>query len=160
MIIGYGNIDRGDDGVAYAVVNALRRSRGLLPLGEEETGLEALGAETDTLFLSQLTPELVETLCPYDRIVFVDAHATTDLPEVHCQSVSADGAPALLLHHFTPGMLLGLLKILYGREPAALLLSVRGHDFDFRRGLSPKTQAWARQAAERLKAWLGEASRS
>ena len=42
LIIGYGNIDRADDGVAYHVINALRRQWGMDILDGETTGLEAL----------------------------------------------------------------------------------------------------------------------
>jgi len=60
LIIGYGNIDRADDGVAYDVINALRRRLGQEILHEGDTGLEDLGRPIDSVFLSQLAPELME----------------------------------------------------------------------------------------------------
>jgi len=156
LVIGYGNIDRADDGVAFAVINALRRRQGRMPLGEDETGLEALGVPVDTVFLSQLTPELMEALCDYERIVFVDAHVLPDAEGLYCQAVTAESAPSILIHHVTPGMLLALLKALYGREPAACLVSVRGYDFDFHRCLSPQTEALVEAAAVRIVGWLEE----
>ena len=45
LVIGFGNIDRADDGVAYHVVNHLRRRLGKELLPEDETGLELLGGE-------------------------------------------------------------------------------------------------------------------
>lgn len=156
IVIGYGNIDRADDGVALAVVNELRRTLGLPPLGEDDTGLGGLGQGVDTVFLSQLSPELAETLCDYERIVFVDAHVLPGVEGLHCQDVTAESAPSILIHHFTPGMMLALLKALYGREPAARLVSVRGYDFNFHRRLSPPTRDGAADASAEIRRWLGE----
>lgn len=154
LIIGYGNIDRADDGVAYEVINALRRHQGLEILDEESTGLEALGSEVDSIFLSQLTPELMELLCGYDRVVFVDAHVYQDIDDLHCQSVLPEYAPASLTHHLTPGMLLVLIKAVYGREPVGHLVSIRGYDFGFHRNLSAGTRALVGQAVDHLLQWL------
>ncbi|MBI5581601.1 MAG: hypothetical protein HY895_20800, partial [Deltaproteobacteria bacterium] len=45
-VIGFGNLDRGDDGVAFDVVNLLRRQLGLKLLDAEETGLDDRGGDT------------------------------------------------------------------------------------------------------------------
>ena len=156
LIIGYGNIDRADDGVAHEVVNALRRLQGRAPLSEEETGLEALGAEVDTVFLSQLTPELVETIRDYDRVVFVDAHVYPEADGLHCRDVGQECNPSIFTHHVTPGMLLGMAKALLGHDPIAHIVSVRGHDFDFHRRLSPLTRKLAKQAVDYICRWLEE----
>jgi hydrogenase maturation protease len=154
LIIGYGNIDRGDDGVAHAVINALRRRQGRDPLDEENTGLEGLGAEVDTVLLSQLTPELVETLRDYDHLLFVDAHIYPGIDDLHCRAVAPEDAPSILIHHFTPGALLALLRALYGKAPIGHLVSVRGHDFDFHRHLSPETRALSERAIDYIERWL------
>ena len=156
LIIGYGNIDRADDGVAYEVINALRRHQGREPLGEENTGLEELGAEVDSIFLSQLTPELMELLCDYDRVVFVDAHVKEEnqIDDLHCVDVLPEYTPASLTHHLTPGMLLVLIKAVYRREPIGHLVSIRGYDFGFHRNLSAGTRALMGQAVDYLLQWL------
>jgi hydrogenase maturation protease len=156
LIIGYGNIDRADDGVAYEVINALRRRQGRERLDEEDTGLEALGGEVDSIFLSQLTPELMELLCDYDRVVFVDAHVYEDDEGLHCAAVSPEYTPASLTHHLTPGMLLALIKAVYRREPVGRLVSIRGRDFGFHRNLSPGTRALMGQAVDYLLQWLDD----
>ena len=48
LVVGYGNIDRADDGVAYSVVNALRERLGQKALSEDDSGLEELGAQLNT----------------------------------------------------------------------------------------------------------------
>ena len=148
LIIGYGNVDRSDDGVACTVVNTLRRQQGLAALGDEETGLDNLGAEVDSVFLSQLTIELMETLRDYDRVIFVDAHIGAEIVDLCCGPVKPEGAPSILMHHLSPGSLLALVKAIYGKAPAGQLVSVRGYDFDFHRGLSPATEALAQRAVD------------
>ncbi|MCE5261903.1 MAG: hydrogenase maturation protease [Deltaproteobacteria bacterium] len=154
LIIGYGNIDRADDGVAHEVINTLRGRQDLEPLDEENTGLEELGKEVDSIFLSQLTPELMELMCDYDRVVFVDAHISEVTEDLNCTEVLPDYAPSSLTHHLTPGMLLALVRALYGREPVGHLVSIRGHDFGFHRGLSPETHILMGRAVDHLLRWL------
>jgi len=148
LVIGFGNIDRGDDGVAFQVINSLRRRLGQTPLSEEDTGLEELGAAVDSVFLTQLTPELMETLVEYGRVVFVDAHVYESLEDLHCAPVVPEYAPSTFTHHLTPAALLALLKTLYGGEPSGHLVSIRGYDFDFHRNLSEKTGALVEPATD------------
>ena len=148
LIIGFGNIDRADDGAAFFVVNALRRHLGQKPLNEDETGLEELGAEIDSAFLSQLTPELLETAAGYRQVIFVDAHVYENVDALHCVPVSPEYTASTFTHHLTPAAFLALLKTLYHLEPAGHLVSIRGHDFDFHRDLSPETEALVEPAAE------------
>ena len=148
LVIGFGNIDRADDGVAYFVINALRSRLAQKPLSEDETGLEELGAEVDSAFLSQLTPELLETAAGYRQVIFVDAHVYENVDALHCVPVSPEYTASTFTHHLTPAAFLALLKTLYHLEPAGHLVSIRGHDFDFHRDLSPKTEALVEPAAE------------
>jgi hydrogenase maturation protease len=148
LIIGFGSIDRGDDGVAYHVINALRQRLGQNMLGEDETGLEELGKQTDSIFLVQLAPELLEVLAGYDHVVFVDAHVLENVGNLHCTPVTPEYAPATLTHHIGPEMFLALLKALYQREPMGHLVSIRGYNFDFHRNLSPDTEAFVEPAAD------------
>jgi hydrogenase maturation protease len=148
LVIGFGNMDRADDGVAHYVINALRRRLGQNPLKEDETGLEELGAEVDSAFLSQLTPELLETLTGYRRVIFVDAHVYENVDALHCAPVSPDYTPSTFTHHLTPGAFLALLKTLYHVEPTGHLVSLRGYDFDFHRHLSAETEALVGPAVE------------
>ena len=141
LIIGFGNMDRADDGAAFHVVNRLRRHLGCAPLPEDDTGLDALGQTIDAVFLSQLTPELTEVLRDYDRIFFVDAHVCEAMEDLHCASILPESAALTFTHHISPAMILALLEALYHQRPAAHLISVRGYDFDFHRNLSVHTDA-------------------
>lgn len=148
LIIGFGSIDRGDDGVAYHVINALRQRLGQNMLGEDVTGLEELGRQTDSIFLVQLAPELLDVLAGYDHVVFVDAHVLENVDNLYCAPVFPEYAPATLTHHMNPAMILALLKALYRREPTGHLVSIRGYNFDFHRDLSPDTKALVEPAVD------------
>lgn len=150
LIIGFGNLDRADDGVGYYVVNALRQHLLQRSLQEEESGLESLGERPDSVFLRQLVPELMETASGYDRVIFVDAHVHEDAAELCCAQLKPEYVPSPFTHHVTPATFLAVMKALYGREPDAYLLSIRGHDFDFHRGLSPAVQRLVEPAVEDL----------
>lgn len=148
LVIGFGNIHRADDGVAFEVINALRRRLGQKGLSEEDTGLEELGSMVDSVFISQLTPELMDTMAEYGRVIFVDAHVYENMDDLHCSPVVPEYAPSTFTHHLTPAALLALLKTLYQAEPTGHLVSIRGYDFDFHRNLSEKTGALVEPAAD------------
>jgi hydrogenase maturation protease len=150
LVIGFGNIHRADDGVAFEVINALRRRLGQNPLSEDETGLEELGGKIDSVFLSQLTPELMDTLVDYGRVIFLDAHVYENLEDLHCASVVPEYAPSTFTHHLTPAALLALFKTLYRAEPSGHLVSIRGYDFDFHRTLSEKASALVEPAVDSI----------
>lgn len=141
LVIGYGNLDRQDDGVGFYVVNRLRRQLGQKPLNPDDTGLAELGERTDSVFIRQLVPELIETLSNYDRLVFVDAHIPAGMPVLQCTRIlPQDGAP-LFTHQMNPTLLLAILKALRGREPLSHLLTIQAAGFEMGRELSAATAA-------------------
>lgn len=148
LLIGFGNPYRRDDGVGPVVVNQVRAALGYSALGYLEDGFDSLGHEVDTLLLHQLTPELAETLVHYGLVIFVDAHVE-QLPEPVLEQWLQDTyMPPMVSHQFHPSTLLALTRELYGHTPQALLISVRGHDFDFGEGLSPETVPLAQKAVK------------
>jgi len=150
IIIGYGNIYRADDGVAFVVINELRRQLGQKLLEEGDTGLDELGGENDSIFLLQLVPEIMELLTGYNRIFFVDAHVGSDLEDLNCSPVTAQYISSSFTHHMTPSALLAFLKTMYQCEPEAHLVSICGYDFDFKPTLSPKVQALVQPAVDAI----------
>jgi hydrogenase maturation protease len=155
--MGFGNLDRADDGVAFHVVNAFRRRLGLAALEEDNTGLEELGAPVDTAFIGQLVPEMIDLLEGYDRVVFVDAHVDPALDDLYCAAVSPDEAGLTFTHHMSPATLLAFFKALNGRDLEGHLVSIRGRDFDFHRDLSPETIALVEPAVDRIASLLDHA---
>jgi len=160
LVMGFGNLDRADDGVAFHVVNDLRRRLGQPPLSPDETGSEQLCGDQDSVFLRQLQPEWMETCASYDQVIFIDAHVNENTAELACVPVQPEYVSSPFTHHMTPPTFLALTGALYGREPAGRLLSIRGHDFDFYRGLSPATAGQVPAAVEMILSMLQEASLS
>jgi hydrogenase maturation protease len=150
IIIGYGNIYRADDGVAFAVINELRRQLGQKLLEEGDTGLDELTGENDSIFLLQLVPEIMELLAGYNRIIFVDAHVGSDMEDLNCSPISAHYISSSFTHHMTPSALLAFLKTMYQCEPQAYMVSIRGSDFDFKRTFSSKVQALVQPAVDAI----------
>lgn len=150
IVVGYGNIDRADDGVAFEVINVLRRHLGQKMLIEGDTGLDELGSGTDSIFLPQLMPEIMEILVDYDQVIFVDAHVGAETNDLNCQPVVPEYVSSTFTHHMTPASLLAFLQVLYSKEPAGHIVSLRGHDFDFKRTLSPGTKGFIPAAIEKI----------
>jgi len=150
LVAGFGNIYRRDDGVGAEVVNLLRGRLGRTSLAPDDDGFDDLGHPIDTVVLHQLVPELAETVAGYDLVVFVDAHVGTFPEDLREEALEACYRPATVSHQLHPCTVLALARQLHGREPAGVLLSLRGYDFDFGEGLSPQTAASAPAAVQRI----------
>lgn len=150
LVAGFGNLDRADDGVAFFVVNAFRKRLGQEALDEDGTGLEALGGHADSIFVTQLVPEMIDLLEGYEQVVFVDAHVDPALEELHCGIVSPDEAGLTFTHHMSPATLLAFFKAIHGRDIEGHLVSIFGRDFDFHRTLSPATASLVEAAVDRI----------
>ncbi|GAB4532767.1 MAG: hypothetical protein Kow0063_13810 [Anaerolineae bacterium] len=156
LIIGYGNLDREDDGVAWHILQGIARRLGRPALDEETGGLDQLGQPIDLLFVLQLTPELAELVTGYDYICFVDAH-TGDHPEdVHLTPINAHFQTSPFTHHMTPQTCLMLAETIYGHKPQAITVSVKGHRFGFSHTLSSQTALYAEEAVKRVGSWLNQ----
>ncbi len=149
LVIGYGNVDRGDDGAAFHVVNRLREHLGQRPLTEDDSGLESLADEI-AVFVPQLTPEMALDAAPCHRLVLVDAHVTAEVRPLIYLRLQPKYQPPAVSHVLSPAMFLWLVQSVSGQDRSAFLVSLRGHCFDLQRGLSPATSALVAPAAERV----------
>lgn len=155
LIVGYGNADRQDDGVAWHVLAGIARKLGRPTPDAPEDGFFPEGEEIDLWYVLQLAPEMSEDFAGYERICFIDAHTGNIAEEILLQPVEASPASSAFTHHLTPATCLALTQTIYGKTPEAMLLSIRGHQFGFSRELSPQTAALVMQALEILGKWLG-----
>jgi hydrogenase maturation protease len=154
LIVGYGNVDRMDDGVAWHVLRALRLALGAPDSATFDEPLTLPGGRADCCFLLQLTPELAEELARYRRVCFVDAH-TGDLPQpTRLAALAPSFTNSPFTHHLTPETCLALAQALYGRAPEAVLASVRGEAFGFAAELSPATARRVPELVAQIVAWL------
>ena len=153
LIIGYGNPDREDDGVAWHILRALTIKLGLpAPDSYEEEFPQ--NEKADFSFYLQLTPEMAEEISAYEYVCFVDAHTGNIPEEVRLMDVESDFQRSPFTHHLTPQSLVSICESLYGNRPQAVLLSVRGYRFLFSRQLSEETLELVPQAVELIWKWL------
>jgi len=150
LVIGFGNIYRQDDGVGTVVVRTLHERIYGKPLPSDEDGYDLLGRQVDLLILHQLVPDLAETIAEYDLVIFVDAHVEQMEEQVREEEISPLYKAGIVTHQLHPSSLLALTKDLYGSEPRCVLLSIRGHWFDFGEGLSPETARAVPQVVSRI----------
>ncbi|MCC7355033.1 MAG: hydrogenase maturation protease [Anaerolineae bacterium] len=155
LIIGYGNPDREDDGVAWHILHRLaeRWGRAVSPI-TESGGLNQLDESPALLAILQLTPELAEEIARYDYVCFVDAHTGAYNEDIRFQPIASNFQTSPFTHHLTPESCLFLAATLYGHAPRARVLSVRGYRFGFSRTLSPETAALVEEAVESILGWL------
>jgi hydrogenase maturation protease len=136
LVIGYGNELRGDDGVGPYLARTVA-----------ECGWPRVTA----LAVHQLTPELAEMIADAAVVVFVDAHAGSE-ETVAVRRVDPGAVPRSMGHDCSPGALLRLSQELYGRVPAAWLVTVGGGAFEHGSGLSAAVAACCPIALERIQA--------
>jgi hydrogenase maturation protease len=160
LLLGYGNLDRQDDGVAWHILARVARSIGRKPSGAVENSpdtpqeFDLTGDNPEFLFVLQLTPELAETVAGFDRVCFVDAHTGNIQKQVRFLQIDSHFQSSPFTHHLTAQSLLSLAETLYGKKPAAYLLSVRGYEFGFSQALSPAAERLALQASNELVHWV------
>ena len=153
LVIGYGTPDRQDDGVAWHVLHALA-TRLNLPAPDSYEEEFPSNDRLDFTFTLQLTPEMAEQIAPYERVCFVDAHTGSIASEVQLVPVESQFQHSPFTHHLTAQSLLSMCQSLYGNTPQAVLLSVRGYQFEFERELSTETAALVPEAVEMIRGWM------
>lgn len=153
LLLGYGNPDREDDGVAWHILHALAIKLGLpAPDSYEDEFPEP--AQIDFAFHLQLTPEMAEDVASYPYVCFIDAH-TGNIPEaVRLIDVESEFQNSPFTHHLTPQSLISMCETIYGTKPDSVLLSVLGHRFLFTRELSPETAALVPHAVQLIWDWM------
>ena len=148
LILGYGNPDRQDDGVAWHIISRLAQNLGRTPLTSFHTEYESINTSIDLLCYLQLTPELAETIAGYNKAMLIDAHTENIEKEINISVISPQFQPSPFTHHITPNTCLALAESLYGNTPETHLISVRGYKFDFSQTLSRQTEILANKAAQ------------
>jgi len=156
LIVGYGNPDRQDDGVAWHILQALSERLGRPTTNSWDEGIFPTGESPDLLFVLQLTPELAEIFAGFKRICFVDAHTGAVPEELHVSKIQPQYQKSPFTHHMTSATCLALTQSIYGNLPEAILLSIRGYEFGFSHDLSSNTAELVQQAVQMIMEWLVE----
>ena len=156
IILGYGNPDRGDDGVAWHLLNELLIGQGIHQVDLLISEITDLNGKADIWFNFQLLPEISELIAKYDRALFIDAHTGEITEEINFLKIEPDFKNSPFTHHFTPSSCLAIAESIAGRYPEAWLLSIRGFNFEFSRELSPKTKELSIIALQQIQALISE----
>jgi hydrogenase maturation protease len=156
LVLGFGNRDRSDDGVAYSVIEALRRRLGQAPLNEEVPSAGLEHSAVASAFVPQLAPEWLDLARGYDALILVDAHARGDKGPLWCTPIEDDHRVAAFTHAMQPDAFVGLLEMLQGRRPRAWMVSIRGTCFDFGSDLSEASAEQVEPAVEEILRLAGD----
>lgn len=154
LLLGYGNLDRQDDGVAWHILSMVAKQMGYADFTDPDKNFELETATLDLRFLPQLTPEIAENLANYSRVCFIDACANPKDHKVSLQLQTAQYQPSILTHHISPASCLYLCEVLVGVTPQAYLLSIPAYKFNYSRELSTQTKAHIDTALTILSSWL------
>ena len=155
LVVGYGNVDREDDGVGWHVLEKLADHFGR-PVLALDGGVFEREHNPQLVFVLQLTPEMAESLAEYDFICFVDAHTGAYEEEVRIAPIEPGYQTSPFTHHLTPESCLDLAQKLYGHAPPGLMVSVRGYEFGYRAGLSTRTAPLVDVAVGRIVDWIDQ----
>ncbi|HBQ97352.1 MULTISPECIES: hydrogenase maturation protease [unclassified Roseofilum] len=124
LVIGYGNLLRGDDGIGQTVAMRV----------EEWEWMNVRSRA-----VHQLMPELAQELSAVQLAIFVDAALSgDDVTLSKLEAVPEQGLP--WGHSLSPPRLLSLCQWLYHTVPQAWMISVPGVDFSDSDRLSPLAQ--------------------
>lgn len=127
LIVGYGNPGRQDDGLGPALAEALERR-----------ALPGVAVDSDY----QLTVEHAEMAARHRVVVFADATVEGDEPFTWSRLEPGEAGVRFTSHHLAPADVLALARDLFGAEPDAYLLAIRGTRFGrLESGLSPGARA-------------------
>jgi len=151
ILLGYGNPDRGDDGVAWNLIHTLMKEKGLNDIDLFSSDLFFLNRHVDIWFNLQLLPEVSELISEYELAIFIDAHTGEIEKEINIIEIEPQLINSPFTHHVSPSTCLALSKSLVGKIPEAWLCSVRGYDFRFERKLSIKTAKLVKKTISLLK---------
>jgi hydrogenase maturation protease len=123
LIIGYGNLMRGDDGIGCQAARALEQHFW------NDPNVEVVAAQ-------QLTPEMAEDLAQRDFVLFLDASFGEQPGTIKRITVSPEPGPGGLSHHLTPSLLLTAAEQLYGDAPFAMSITMAGWSFELGQKMS------------------------
>jgi len=156
LIIGYGNVDREDDGVGWHILkNLADRIDRTIP-EDPGSSIEITSQIVDLTFIYQIYPELAETISHYDRVCFVDAHTAEISSEISWIALSPEYEKSPLTHHMSPKTVLSITDTIYNKVPETILVSVQGYKFGFERNLSPQTAILAQKASNQIWDWINK----
>ncbi len=147
LVVGYGNVLRGDDGVGWAVVACLS--------GDPRFhGLEVRAQH-------QLTPELALDASRAALVILVDGSVGQAPGAVEVRRLDpAHAAGTAWTHHLEPDSLVALASELWGVSPTVLVVSVGVASLETGDPLSPAVEAAVPRAVDAIARLIREHGRA
>jgi len=142
LIIGIGNPLRCDDALGWHIAQEL--SRGSVP------------QDVQVVAAHQLTPEMSEVASRAEQVLFVDAARYQEPGSLKCERIEPATSSSRHSHELSPAIVLKLAKDLYGRSPAAHLLTIAGESFETGETISPVVAAAIPVLLARIKTFVDE----
>jgi len=139
LVLGYGNPGRQDDGLGPAAAEAIER-------------LHAPGVRVEVNYL--LNIEDAAEAAEHDWVVFVDA-AEVGTEPFEVREVSPADATAFTSHIVKPEVIMGICRKHYSRTPRALLIGIRGYEFELQEGFTNRGRSNLDRAIAYLRYLLG-----
>lgn len=139
LLIGIGNLSRGDDGLGWALLEAVA------PFCPPDYSLE---------YRYQLMLEDAELLSRFDRVLFADA-SMAPIPDGAALERCTPRADAhISTHRADPAALLYLCETLYSHQPEAWLLAMQGFSWELGDHLSAQAETSLRRGCDLATAWV------
>lgn len=127
LIIGYGNLLRGDDAIGFYAARDLEQYfRG--------------DPDVEVVATQQLTPELADDVAHSRFVVFVDCALNGAPGAIATREVLPQEDGVSIMHHLTPSALLHAAGQLYGDAPHAVTLTLTGWTYELSNMLSRGAQ--------------------
>jgi hydrogenase maturation protease len=154
LFLGYGNPDRGDDGVAWHVLKGIVEGLDLTAPLTPEDPFPEFDQRIHFLFMLQLVPEVSEIIANYDKVCFIDAHTGEIKVPVRAIRINPKFQHSPFTHHLTPQTCLELTNSIYHQRPIGYLVSIKGFSFQFEEKLTHSTNEYAQTAINLLLKWV------
>lgn len=154
ILIGYGDPEREDRGIAWYVFLDLARCLNRTIPVEPREGFYSSGFPADMIFVPQLVPNLAERITDYERACFITAHTDPDAENIVWKPLENGGAALPDAQTADPANCLTAAKEIFGHAPEAVHLSVRAFSTGLKRGLSEQAHALLPEVTGQLLDWL------
>ena len=154
LLLGYGNPDREDDGVAWHVLKGVAGGLGITVPPSPDHPFETFDGRIELIFMLQLVPEISEEISRYDAVCFIDAHTGEIEAGVRAIRIDPKFQNSPFTHHLTPQSCLELANSIYKSRPEGYLVSIRGFSFQFVEELTPDTTRYAKSAINIILEWI------
>jgi len=139
LLLGIGNQSRGDDGLGWALLDALAPE---------------FGAVCALEYRYQLMVEDAELARRFSRILFVDASRAPVPGGAALQPCIPLEALYFSTHQLAPGEVLYLCQTLYDCRPEAQILALQGYNWDLGAGLSEPARGHLEAGIRLAKEWV------